>query len=82
MTPDITLTINDEPRTIAALTTCRDVVAQTLHKDITDDGRAADGTSLGVALALNGAVIPRSAWATTPIPDGAQLELITAVQGG
>ncbi|OBI81398.1 sulfur carrier protein ThiS [Mycobacterium asiaticum] len=35
----------------------------------------------GVAVALDATVLPRSAWATT-LSDGAQLEVVTAVQGG
>jgi sulfur carrier protein len=35
----------------------------------------------GIAVALNQAVLPRSSWATT-LSDGAQLEVLTAVQGG
>lgn len=36
----------------------------------------------GVAVALNAEVIPRSEWAKTPVPDGARLEIVQAVQGG
>ncbi|MBV8861133.1 MAG: sulfur carrier protein ThiS [Mycobacterium sp.] len=35
----------------------------------------------GIAVALDQTVLPRSAWATT-LPDGAQLDVVTAVQGG
>lgn len=35
----------------------------------------------GIAVALDRAVLPRSDWATT-LSDGAQLEVVTAVQGG
>ena len=34
----------------------------------------------GVAVALNRAVLPRSAWQTT-LSDGARLDVLTAVQG-
>lgn len=37
---------------------------------------------VGVAVALDGAVVPRTAWATTAVPDGATIEVMTAVQGG
>jgi len=36
----------------------------------------------GVAAAMDGAVVPRARWATTPVPDGAEVEVLTAVQGG
>lgn len=36
----------------------------------------------GVAAALNGDVVPRGSWAATPLRDGDQVEVVTAVQGG
>jgi sulfur carrier protein len=35
----------------------------------------------GIAVALDQTLLPRSNWATT-LSDGAQLEVVTAVQGG
>jgi sulfur carrier protein len=36
----------------------------------------------GVAAAVNGEVVRRSAWATTQLADGDEVEVLTAVQGG
>ena len=36
----------------------------------------------GVAVALDGEVVPRGEWATTEIRDGQELEVLRAVQGG
>ena len=36
----------------------------------------------GVAAAVNGEVLPRRAWAGTPLADRDQVEVVTAVQGG
>ncbi|ANY07115.1 sulfur carrier protein ThiS [Pseudonocardia sp. HH130630-07] len=36
----------------------------------------------GVAVAVDGEVVPRAAWATTTPADGARVEVLTAVQGG
>ena len=36
----------------------------------------------GVALALDGEVVPRRAWPETGIPAGARIEVVTAMQGG
>ena len=36
----------------------------------------------GVAVAVNGTVVPRSAWATVPLADGDAVEVLTAAQGG
>lgn len=36
----------------------------------------------GVAVAVNGAVVPRSTWATVGLADGDRVEVLTAAQGG
>jgi sulfur carrier protein len=36
----------------------------------------------GVAVALDGEVVPRGAWATTEIREGQEVEVLRAVQGG
>lgn len=36
----------------------------------------------GIAVAMNGEVVRRSAWATTQIPDGSSIEIVTAAAGG
>lgn len=36
----------------------------------------------GVAVAVDGEVVRRSAWPSTPLAEGARLEVLTAVQGG
>jgi sulfur carrier protein len=36
----------------------------------------------GVAVALDGEVVPRGEWASTEVRDGQQVEVLRAVQGG
>jgi sulfur carrier protein len=36
----------------------------------------------GVAVALNGAVVPRADWPATKLRDGDTLEIVRALQGG
>jgi sulfur carrier protein len=36
----------------------------------------------GVAVAVNGTVVPRSTWAEVPLADGDVVEVLTAAQGG
>jgi sulfur carrier protein len=36
----------------------------------------------GVAVAIDGDVVRRSEWGTTPIQDGCAIEIVTAVAGG
>ncbi len=36
----------------------------------------------GVAVAVDGEVVPRAAWDSSSPPDGARVEIVGAVQGG
>jgi sulfur carrier protein len=36
----------------------------------------------GVAVAVDGEVVPRGAWAKTPLSEGQHVEILHAVQGG
>jgi len=36
----------------------------------------------GVAVAVGGEVVPRTAWSQTPLAEGAKVEVVSAVQGG
>lgn len=42
----------------------------------------AAGGRRGVAVAVDGEVVPRSAWERTPLADGQKVEIVAAVQGG
>jgi sulfur carrier protein len=64
------VSINGGPRSVAPGSTVDDVVA------ILDSPRR------GVAVAVNGEVVPRTAWSTKPLQAGDDVEVITAVQGG
>jgi sulfur carrier protein len=44
------------------------------------DGRTVDGSPLGIAVAINGAVIRRAQWAATPVRG--VIDVVTAGQGG
>lgn len=37
---------------------------------------------VGVAVAVDGDIVPRTTWADTPLAAGARVEVLTAVQGG
>jgi sulfur carrier protein len=56
--------------------------------DVPDGATTADAVriltaaSSGVAVAVNGEVVTRSAWESTTLTDGDQVEVLTAVQGG
>ena len=65
------VTLNGERRELGEPATI--VVA--VHAAGAPDGR-------GVAVALDGEVVPRGEWATTEVRDGQQVEVLHAVQGG
>jgi thiazole synthase len=41
-----------------------------------------DGEAAGVAVAVDGAVVPRGDWESTPLRDGQSVEVVAAIQGG
>ena len=44
--------------------------------------KAVDTTQRGIAVALNGAVVPRAAWRETALKPGDSIEIVRARQGG
>ncbi len=48
---------------------------------VADLVRLASAPTTGIAVALDGEVVPRAAWGTV-VPAGATVEILTAVQGG
>ena len=43
---------------------------------------AVDVPERGIAVAVNGEVVPRAAWPTRPLRDGDSIEIVRARQGG
>jgi len=58
------------------------LISQVTGRNLAPNGRAADGQKLGVAVARNSEVVPRSQWYVTALAEGDDVELVTAVQGG
>lgn len=54
--------------------------AQTIEALLAE--KAVDTGQRGVAVALNGAVVPRAAWRDTPLKPGDSVEIVRARQGG
>jgi sulfur carrier protein len=52
----------------------------TVEAAVIATGAPADGR--GVAVAVDGDVVPRGEWTTTPVRDGQQVDVVHAVQGG
>ena len=66
----MTLTVNGETRDLPDGATVRDLVTALERPDV------------GVAVAVDGDVVPASAWADAALRDGAEVDVLTAVQGG
>jgi sulfur carrier protein len=68
---DATIRINGETEPFAAATI-----------EILLSEKAVDTEQRGIAVALNGAVVPRAAWRDTPLKPGDSVEIVRARQGG
>jgi sulfur carrier protein len=64
--------VNGEERTLPDGATVLDAIHAT----------GAGGEARGVAVAVNGEVLPRGEWASTPLAEGCHVEVLHAVQGG
>ena len=78
----MSLTVNGEAHVARPGETVLDLVAARIGRELGPDGRPVDGGRLGVAIALDRIVLPRGRWAATPLADGQQVDIVTAVQGG
>jgi sulfur carrier protein len=58
----------------------KDVVAGTLEELLDELGH--DPVRKGIAVALNGEVVPRGRWRDTDLSNGDTVEIVGAVQGG
>ena len=65
-----TATVNGRPFDPGAGTTVADLVEEWC------------ASPRGVAVAIDGDIVPRSAWAATPVTAGAAVEIVTAAAGG
>lgn len=79
---DLTIRLNDEPRTLPQGTTCRQLVEHLTGREVGPDGRPTQGAGLGIALAVDGALVPRADWDSTHLCADQRVEVVTAVQGG
>jgi len=68
----MTIRLNGQAREVAAGAT---IAAVLPLLDVAPDAR-------GVAVAVDAEVVPRGAWASVALAEGAQVEVLTAMQGG
>jgi sulfur carrier protein len=63
-------TVNGQDRSVPAALSVDDLVSSLV------------AARRGVAVAVNGTVVPRSAWTEVALADGDTVEVLTAAQGG
>jgi len=68
----VTVIVNGERRELPSGATVAHVVALL----------SGDGDARGVAVAVEGEVVPRTTWSSTPLSEGARVEVVAAIQGG
>jgi sulfur carrier protein len=68
----MTIMVNGEPRELAPGTTVRALL----------EALDVPGGASGVAIAVDAEVVPRGAWETTELDEGARVEVLRAIQGG
>jgi thiazole synthase len=68
----MTIELNGRACELASGATLADAVRET----------GAEPDARGLAVALDGEVVPRGGWAETPLRDGQQVEVLAAIQGG
>jgi len=76
------ITLNGSQHRVTDGVSITTLVSQLTGRHLSADGQAADGRKLGVAVARNSEVVPRSQWYVTALAEGDDVELVTAVQGG
>jgi sulfur carrier protein len=64
--------VNGEPRAFPPRATVADAVRAS----------GAPEEARGIAVAVDGNVVPRGQWTSTPLGDGQRVEVLQAVQGG
>jgi sulfur carrier protein len=75
------ITLNGSQHALADGASITALVSQITGRALATNGQATDGQKLGVAVAHNSEVVPRSQWHVTALAEGDDVELVT-VQGG
>lgn len=66
------VSLNGSPRDLPQSATVLDAIEAAGHQ----------GSGFGIAVALNGEVVPRSSWADTSLDENDRVEVLVAAQGG
>lgn len=78
----ITITVNGQPQQREATFSVADLVEERTGIRIGAGGATSGAVPLGIAVAVNSAVVPRSGWVGEELADGDIIEIVSATQGG
>ncbi|MGH1525342.1 sulfur carrier protein ThiS [Leifsonia sp. L25] len=78
----ITITVNGQPQEREVTLSVADLVEERTGIRVGAGGATSGAAPLGIAVAVNSAVIPRSGWAGEELADGDIIEIVSATQGG
>lgn len=79
--PTAGLSLNGAPAPLPSPATVAALVAGLAGPEQAGTGQAGTGPR-GIAVAVNGEVVPRSAWESAGLRPGDRVEVLTAAQGG
>ncbi|WP_024477252.1 sulfur carrier protein ThiS [Arthrobacter sp. CAL618] len=78
----MSFTLNGQPRNTVSVSTLKHLITELTGRELTDAGQPIDKKQLGVAVAVNAELVPRTRWVEVTIQNGDDIEILTAVQGG
>lgn len=76
------LDVNGATMALHANATIADLVTALTGRALDPLGAARDGAPLGLAVAVDAAVVPRARWSRHRLSPGDRVEVLTAAQGG
>ena len=78
----LTIILNGKDHELPGPTSARDLISAVVGRPLAPDGTPTDGTRLGIAVAIDDEVIPRSRWAEVSLSQGQKVDVVTPMQGG
>ncbi|OUZ12766.1 hypothetical protein BHE97_00710 [Aeromicrobium sp. PE09-221] len=78
----ISIVLDGTPTKVPAGSTLRETIARHIDRELDASSAPIDGGRLGVAVAVDGMVVPRGDWHDHLMVDGAAVDVVTATQGG
>lgn len=74
--------VNGQTRAVEPEMSLRQLMSEVSGRELDASGAPVDGRRLGIAVAVNSEVVPRSRWTGTELDNGDEVEIVKAVQGG